>query len=282
MAKLDSPDQDPYISVFYGEEVRFDNTTKEWTYDNTQFWFPGFQYSFVALYPAQSHTARVLEYKAGSFSFTYTLPSDYKSTADLLISTHRRNYTGGTARPVRFSFNHILTNVNVLVSYIAPANGPSSISINSLTFSEIPTKAKYSIKPASLIGTATMTSDWVYNEDTLQGWSNFNMGTVTVKFNNPDIKTITSNSGATPLFSADNALLLLPTPYDPDFPPELELNYTTDTGETETVTAVIPRGWNPGTSLTMSLEIVNSTVHFGIDVEEWKDGSSSITIVPRK
>ncbi len=272
------------ITIHDATKVSYNSQTKQWGYDKTQYWFPGFQYSFVAVQPHPDNAKWLSSflYSKDRLKFTYTQPSDYKSAPDLLISAHRRDYAGGDADPVRFRFDHILTNVNVLVAYKGFSSGPSSITINELTFNNIPVKSTYSIMPAPLTGDSKMTSDWVNGEGSVDGWTVDRWGSTNIKFRSDAPRIVQANKDALQLFSNSDVLLLLPNPYDPDFPSELELNYTTNTGQTETVSAIIPRGWSPGSNLTLSMEINNGLVQFSVSVEPWKDGSSTNPTVPRK
>lgn len=275
-------DDTKFIPVHDATEVSFNNSAKEWTYDNTQYWFPGFEYSFVACYPAGNRAVTGISYAKNHLNFTYNQPSDYKSAPDLLISTHRRNYEGGRAEPVRFGFTHILTKINLQVTYNCAATGPANITIDNLTLRNIPTQSIYSIEPAQLTGDSKMTSDWVNDDDSQMGWKVKNRDTIIIKFTGVAPRIVESNRGPFQLFSDNDALLLLPRPDDSDDPAELELTYTTDAGDTETVSAIIPRGWDPGTSLTFSLRIDNGIVKFDINVADWQDGLPTNTTVPRK
>ncbi len=282
MTNLDPATESAFIPVMDATRVSYDSSSDQWGYDDTQYWFPGFQYSFVACHPADNQYVTEVEYASNKLEFTYTQPTDYKSASDLLIATHRRDYAGGTASPVSFSFSHILTNVNMLVSYKGSSSGPTSITIDDITFKNIPLEAKYSIEPAPVTGLSNMTSDWVHGEGSLQGWNITNKGNLTIKFPSDAPRTIQANTEGSLLFSSSDALLLLPNPDDPDLQVQLELNYTTNRGEKETVKALVPKGWNPGASVTLALRIANGLVQFSVSIEDWKDGSTTTTTVPRK
>lgn len=268
------------IVMFDGMHVTYSGN--QWVYANTQYWFPGFQYSFVALHPADTQWVSDILYANSNLKFTYSQPANYKDASDLLVSAHRRDYAGGDTDAVCFSFSHILTNVNVLVSYNAPSTGTTSITIDDLTFRNIPLKSTYAIEPAPLAAGSSMTSDWVNDEGSLKGWTVNSEGSLEITFAADEPRVVQANKGSFPLFSSDDPLLLLPNPYNPSLPAELEFNYTTNTGKTETVSAIIPKGWNPGTSLTLSLEIGEGMVQFSVTVDDWKDGTTTNTTVPRK
>ncbi len=267
--------------IHNGTVVRYDG--REWTYSDTQYWFPQHEHSFVAIQPADSRWASDFEYLNNNLNFTYTQPSDYKLASDLLIAVHRRDYEEGATDHVGFNFAHILTNINVLLTYkgdniVAPKN----LRINGLTFKNIPVESTYSITPAPLTEGSKMTSDWVNDEGSLKGWTVNKRGNLQIEFSDEDPKIVEINSGKLRLFSDSDALLLLPNPIDHDATSELEIKYTKSTGEEETVSAVIPTGWNPGSTINLSLDIVNGMVQFSVSVEPWKKGSENNSTVPRK
>ncbi len=262
--------------------VSYDPAENQWLYDNTQYWIPGYRYSFVAIHPANSTNLSDYLYENNKLSFSYNQPAQYKEASDLLVSAHRREYDGGDTDLVRFGFSHILTNVNVQMSYKGASSGPSSLSIEEMTFKNIPLKSTYSITPAPLTAGSKMTSDWVNDEGSQYGWTVKERGDLEIVFPEGERRIISANGGSFQLFTGNDALLLLPNPDDPDSRAELELTYTTDTGVRETISAVIPAGWNPGNNLNLKWDIGNSSVQFSISVEEWKNGDSTDTTVPRK
>ncbi len=274
-----SADND-YIKIFDGTKVEYNKSAGKWLYDGTGFWFPNFQHTFAAVYPEKNVCIRNKTFENNSLKLSYTQASNYASAEDLLVATHRRNYTGGKAEIVKFEFAHILSNVNIQVSYRGPSYGPSSITVTHLTFNEFPTSATFTIKPAPLTGGSQMTSDWVYEEDTYMGWSLNNTGTLYIPFKNK--KAVQTNGEAVQLFSSSDPLIVLPNPDESADPIELELSYTTNTGEEKTAYATLPINWNPGSSLNLSLEIINDNIQFSYDIEDWEVGANTNTTVPRK
>ncbi len=282
MTSLDPDKESSALTIHNATEVRYNPSGSEWVYDNTRLWFSGYQYSFIALHPAYNQSITGFEYKDNKLKFLYTQQSDYSTATDLMIATHRRNYSGERPDPVRFRFAHVLTNVNVKVAYNAFSDGPKSINIVRLVFSNVPVKSEYEILPARLSANNKMTSDWETDIDSQKGWTVKDKGTLSVNFSGTNTRKIEANKGAFWLFSDSDALLMLPNPDDPDDRAEIEIDYTTDTGETETYTAKIPRGWEPGTNMTLSLRIDNGVVQFSVFVEDWKTGTTTNTTVPRK
>ncbi len=282
MISIDRTPESQYISIHDATVVRWNTSDRKWSYDNLQYWFPGFQYSFVALYPAGLSYLSDIQYSNNQLKFTYNQPADYHDASDLLISTHRRDYPGGDATPVNFGFSHILTNMNVEVTYNGSSSGPSSITIDELTFRNIPTKSTYAIKPAPLTANSTMTSDWVNDDNSQKGWTLNERGSLNITFPEDAPRIVEANKGSFKLFSGNDALFLLPNILDPENQPELVMIYTTSTGEKETVSAIIPTGWDPASSITLGLKLDNGLVQFSVTVNDWLPKEPVNTTVPRK
>ncbi len=282
MKRLSSTSDNDFIKVHDATEVKYNAQSKKWSYDNTQYWFPDFQYSFVALHPLDATGITERAYQNNRLKLNYTQPKDYSSASDILVSAHRRNCEEGEKDAVSFNFAHILTNMQILISYKGPSSGPTSIKVDNLILKEVPVKSLYSIQPAPLTGDSKMTYDWVYSEDSQKGWTVESRGSVEISFPSAAPREIQANQGAFPLFTNGDALLLLPNPADPDSEAGLELNYTTNTGETESVYAPLPaKGWEPGTKITLSMVIGASAVQMSYTVEDWKEGTTTNTTVPR-
>ncbi len=280
MINIERTPESVFTNVHDATKVSYNQLSGLWSYNDIQYWFPGFQYSFVALHPAENQLLTGILYSRNNLKFTYNQPSDYKTAHDLLISTHRRNYEGGLTEPVRFNFSHILTNVNIVVSYRGLSSGPTSISIDDLIFKNIPLSSTYSIQPAPLVGTGKMTSDWVNDEGTQQGWSVVKRGDLKIQFSEEEQKVIKNYAAPVELFPSSDALFLLPKPDDSSYPTELVINFSTDTGKKDTLSAIIPGGWNPGSKLTLTLNINNGLVQVGVSIKEWEEGSNTVTPVP--
>ncbi len=276
------------IPVFNGETVTFHSSLGCWTYSGTQYWFPKHEYSFIALYPAELPDISDIDYSDSKLEFTYSYPAkNYSDAKDLMISTHRRKYNSEeTATPVRFTFAHILSNVNVSVAVKESAPDAAPIQINGLTFKNIPIRATYSVTPAQLDDESLSTDGRVNGDDTFGGWKVDEKGDVEISFSeaNGNFKEIPLDTKPHYLFSNDDALLLLPNPYEST---ELILSYTTFTesgavSSPKTATVTIPKEWKPGTSMSLALTIINQKIQFSFSVAEWKAADNPInSTVPR-
>ncbi len=280
----DSADNNP-VKIYDDTEVKYDASVKQWLCEDTRYWFPHFQYSFVALHPAKAACLSDYDYSVSDnqLSFTYKQPDDYKTTSDLLIATHRRNYNEGVTFPVSFTFKHILSNINIAVTYINPAPGTLPLKITGITFKNIPTGARYAVSPASLSPDGIMTYNFAYEPGTLDGWTIHDTGDVEINSSEEYIASIPNDDKRHEVFTENNPLFLLPNPKDDTV---MEVKYTVldDNGGSKeyTDTTVIPKGWMPGRKYLLSLQIKNERTQFSIDVIDWIETKPITTTVPRK
>ncbi len=273
---------DAPLCIFNNCEVKY--TDGYWKYAHAQYWFPNHEHSFVALHPANASCVSHIQYSNNQLNFTYTSPlDDYKKASDLLVAAHRRNYVEGQAKaaPVRFRFDHILSNVNIRVSYYNPNKGARPLSVNSIAFKNIPVAATYSIAPAKLAGNFS-TYDYANNLSLFEGLTITGKDNLNIEFNGADARNILPDGKPYDLFSGHDALLLLP---NPDASIEMAVSYTTYPGgiqhdESETLT--IPVSLLPGYSYTLLLSLRDDKLKFSFEVAEWEVGIIYNTTVPRK
>lgn len=255
----------------------------KWQYDGDRFWIPGYQHSFVAVHPANANCLSDIQYSNNQLKFTYTQPADYRKADDLLVAAHRRNYTGGKTSAVQFRFAHILSNINIQVSYTNPNADAVPLQVNSVVFKNIPFEATYGITPAKLSGSNTMTSDYLPEPDSFEGWTITGRDNLTIEFTeaDDDVRYVPAGGEPHKLLSNSNALLLLP---NPTAPTELVFSYTTfdtDGSHYNTDRLTIPQGWRPGLNYILSLTVTNGKVEFSIEVAPWEQGKTTNTTVPR-
>lgn len=283
-----TPDADSrHLPVYDGTEVRYDTWKRQWTYDEPRYWFPGFQYSMVALQPAASTSLSDIQYADNKLDFTYTQPADYTHADDLLVATHRRHYTGGKTEAVNLKFHHILSNLSVAVSYLdASASKDARLIVTGLAFKNVSIRGTYSVVPAQVSGGGVMTSDWTYGNGTADGWQITGKGDVELRFpaEGPGSHNNANDETPRPLFSATDALLLLP---NPEAGTEVVLTYVVDDGKgvigsPQTATATLPRGWEAGKNCSLALSIKGTKVNVRFEVAEWETGGSTDMTVPRK
>ncbi|MDE5724268.1 MAG: fimbrillin family protein, partial [Paramuribaculum sp.] len=64
-----------YHKVFDATEVAFSTENNAWGYADTQYWLPGFTYSFAALHPAGADGAKAT-FAKGAMTLDYTISTD--------------------------------------------------------------------------------------------------------------------------------------------------------------------------------------------------------------
>ncbi len=95
------------VTVFNGTEVYY-TKGNGWHYENTQYWFPGYSYSFAALHPASYIASKAVTYNGGALTVTGIKPG--VDGIDLLAATASRDCVAGqTMRPVTLNFSHQLS-----------------------------------------------------------------------------------------------------------------------------------------------------------------------------
>lgn len=271
------------LVIFYGSDVTYDGSG--WKYTDTQYWFPDHDHSFVAVHPARSESLSDFIYYENTLKFTYTYPlANYKEATDVLIATHRRNYTDDNPTPVHFTFSHILSHFNIQVAYTNPNVDAIPLTVNEITFKYIPVEASYSVTPAKVSENSDMTYDYVNDPQSYYGWTTKRVDNLTIKFptTGSDVRTVAPDGNPQQLFSATDALMLLPNP-NPST--DLVVSYTTydDNGaHPSTERLSIPQSWRPGLSYTLLISFTNGKVEFRFEVAEWKATDPINTTVPRK
>ena len=152
--------------IFPGTPVTFSTADNAWQYDTPQYWFPNHTHSFVALHPASAVTDA--QYLNNTLSFSYTLPAyseenptAYRSTPDILVATHRRNYTPGDTPTgaVAFNFAHVLSRINFTAE--VKTGELNTIVVDNFTIHNVHTSATYTITPAPILGSNSQADDYV-------------------------------------------------------------------------------------------------------------------------
>lgn len=250
-----------------------------WTAPVRQYWFNNHIHSFVAVHPASifAESSAATDYQNSRLSFTYTLPSDHKQTTDILSATHRRMYIDnrefdsngqipGTGADIVFlRFAHLLSQINLVPALVDNImDDDSYIEFRSLELSGYKTKATFDIFPATLL-TAAQTDDNEINVSSHAG-----EGSLKIDFPTP-VKIVNHQPGA-PLFSADEALIMLPQSFTADSGADIVLTYTINNDPTiKTVTLPLSnQQWASGKSYTYRFTIDRTGPHFGsTSITDW-------------
>lgn len=212
MVQTSTPTATP-TTVFDATPVTY--ADGKWSYANLQYWFPSHTYSFVALHPAADNNVSDINYQNSQLSFTYTYPDDYTQATDLLVANHRRRYSDnrtdngsgtitGTINPVEFNFRHLMARINFTGNVNAALT--SNVTFHSITISGLYGKSTYTVTPASVSQTATLTDD--YTEDWTSVTTEEPTTIVKKTFSGQSSEVAPGNN--IKMFPDDDPLLLLP------------------------------------------------------------------------
>ena len=209
--------------VFNTIEVEYDGNA--WNYEGTQYWFPLYEYSFVAVYPVHSvkNTGNP-KYEDSKLSIDCVLSTtvgenhDKEELTDMLVATHRRNYDPNIGNTVSFMFEHIMSLVNFAPEFFDNIAGLEDyIKIHKLEFSEINTKTRLDIMPAPLSSnnqTNDMMVDMIPQE----------YGKSTVVFKKPVM--VKNGEGNVDLFAREDAIVMIPQTFSVDADAQVAIYYT--------------------------------------------------------
>ena len=130
----DSPLTGTPVTVFSEEPVATADGTV-WSYVNTKYWEVA-DYAFAAIFPAEVDGASVAFDTSGNPVFKI---DNYNATAnyDLMTASQTASYSG-TASPVQFQFEHLLSRVS-----IAGRAENGNVTINSITLTGVSESGSY-------------------------------------------------------------------------------------------------------------------------------------------
>lgn len=259
-------------TIFDGETVSYDDSKHEWTYAATQYWYPRFEYSFVAIHPAGTGSPT---YSDASVTLaSYTLPDNYDDTPDIMAATHRRKYQVYTSSPapVSLRFFHILSRVNFQVKNDGAAD---MIRVTQIKLEGVNKTGSFTIAPASLLHGSDQSDDYVSN------WTDIsNPGTITA-----NISVEIGENDELPLFPVENILLVIPQPDNHGV--IMSITYIRyeegNDPETLTLTATAPiGGWEYGKVYTYSFGIreITKDIYLTVSVKNWQTPQPTGIIVP--
>ncbi|MDE6304584.1 MAG: fimbrillin family protein [Paramuribaculum sp.] len=266
--------------IFYNTEVEYDGSS--WSYGDTRYWLPKYEYSFVAIYPTSvlSGAADDLQYSNSTLSSTYTIPvSDGEKInthelVDIIAATHRRGHTDNSATPVNLKFFHIMSRINFLLSLTGTVD---KVRVTEIELEGVNKTGTFAVTPATLTA-GSRTDDYTLSWTDISGMSNLVA----------EIDTDVNNGDTQPLFPDDNAMFMIPQPENKEI--IMKITYIYDHGEEQlqqTMVAQTPiGGWEAGKmySYSLALDIVDEEVNmsFDVNVTDWKEGASNDVSVPRK
>lgn len=273
------------LTIFDGATVTFNNGN--WTYNDTQYWYPQHEHSFVAVYPESiKGTGSNVRYSDSHLSFTYSIPTtdgyltSNSDVKDILVATHRRFYekseSGSTeSNRITFSFKHILSLINIKPAFNNnKMTSDSYILFHDMKLSGVSKKALFDIHPASILA-GSQTDDM-----TIGVTGQEEVGDVTIVFNTP-VK-VKNDANNVSLFADNDELIMLPQIFTDDSESEITLSYTINE-DTEMNSVTLPLKnlkWESGKSYTYKFTIEMSGVIFDInEINPWNviQGDEEIT-----
>lgn len=262
--------------VLKASEVKYNAVSSGWICTTQRYWRPNAEHSFVAVHPYSAvHTVNA-NYLNNSLSFSYTLPTDFTDTPDLMVATHRRMYKfqkGTPVSAVRFNFFHIMSRINFLVKCEV-----EKIKITKIELESVNKTGTFTIIPAPLTSGSEQTDDYIHS------WSDIaNIGTLTA---NLDLEI--GKDEESPLFPDNNALFVIPQPENINV--ILNITYKKyDKGgnelEEKTLTSQTTIGcWQQGKIYTYSFTVTDDRkeINMSVRVKDWETGTENNIDVPRK
>lgn len=260
-------DQSP-LALMHNVAVTYNPETGVWEYSHPTFWIPESEHSFVAIHPASvvSMPDASLQYEGSQLSFTYTLPADYRQTADILAATHRRSYILGSTSSVFLKFAHMLSQIN-----ISPAlndnvlDSEAYMEFHKLELSGIKTKAAFKITPSS-IQTNDRTDD---REAEVTGHDA--EGTLTIEFDEP--KKVVNNREYHLLFDEKDAVIVAPQAFADDSNAKITLYYTlsNDPEMKKATLQLANQKWELGKSYNYRFTVDRTGAHFqSATITDWE------------
>ena len=255
------------------DEVVVSYSNGKWGYDDPQYWFPNFEYSFIALHPMGVSGVSDVQYSESQLSFKYTLPGNFASTNDLMVATHRRMIEPTYENtPIALKFSHILTRVDFVVKNDMAAD---FVRVKGIKLEGINSSGSFSILPASIISggrTDDYSSSWTDISDK-------------VDLNAEILVDIPENKTGS-LFPDNNALFMIPQPDNKAVMMEISYELWDDGKKFEeyTVRAQAPiGGWEQGKIYTYAITVVEISKEIyvtDVSVKDWQSQKTSEIPVP--
>ena len=270
-----------------GRQATYNSSEKKWNYGTTLYWFPNHIHSFVALHPIEAinktRTVTDVKYSEGGLSFNYTHPSDYKNASDLLVATHRRRYDqelGKTADPVSFTFEHILSVLDIRIMYneeLAYTNQNNRIEITEIVLDGINVSGSYDVRPDDLNETNARSGTDAHV--VRSGWSNLKSGSRTFSGNvykdwsaGHVNQYDTKSSVFKPVFENNDAITVLPKEAgDVTLTMKFRLYVNITHAADHTLSTVLKDvEWKAGQKITYNLQVsVGEILQGGCTFEDW-------------
>lgn len=270
--KMEFLRHDPTI-IFNKTGVRY--TAGRWRYDNTQYWFPKHEFSFIAIHPVGATGMSDPEYNGSQISFTHTVPNNFAHANDLMVATHRRLYEeqdlSSQTEPVTLRFWHIMSRINFMVTNAGAAD---RMRVTKIELEGINKTGTFTVAPAPLLPGSGQTDDCIFS------WTDIS-----------DPGTLTANIGVDipenevlPLFPDNNSLFAIPQPDNKEIKVRITYTLYDANAQPEELTLTAEAaigGWEAGKIYTYSTAIseITKEIYLTVGVKDWhKPVNNNITV----
>ena len=134
-----------FIMLLENEKVWRDNSSADWTYENTRYWVEDRVFHFFAVWPYSGENTSVTGVKSvagdGAYGYSVTFVTPEAADQELLTATRTKKTGEPFSETVDFDFQHELTNVNLKIwSNGAPDNVKDKIKVKSVTLDKVAQK----------------------------------------------------------------------------------------------------------------------------------------------
>lgn len=253
-----------------------------WRYEGIQYWYPGHEYSFVALNPV--HALDLDEnraYTGSGLSFSYRIPTSVSNKslannngADILVATHRRSYgLNDTPTAVSLKFKHVMSLINLAPAYYDNTKEDDDyIKIHKVELSGIKGKSLFEIMPAAR-GSNRQTDEMIIS---VTGQEDAN---ISIELDIPLM--LKNKSENISLFGNNDALIMLPQVFSANSEAQITLTYTIndDTSEKQVNIALNDLKWESGKSYFYKFTIERTGVELNTcEIKPWNDIEDNITV----
>ncbi len=264
-----------YEHILDAEEVtRPNNTSNEWTYENTQYWVNGLTYHFFAVYPVDLDT----EIYQDGYQLTYSTPVE--ANEDPLYAYYSEYIEPDQVDfdPVSFRFGHILSKVRLEIKQDMVKNQYDKFYVKSIQLSNVKKSGVLTTSPYNHTGS------WYFDNSKLSFLNNY------VEEVNKLGYELGADKTLKPWGEDGDGLHLIPQPIGLK-EMELVIEYVYVQGdkdgnlsapEDKTIRTSIPAGeWQPGITYTYNAVLYqdNLIVFKNIAVEEWGEPLTGGTII---
>ena len=249
----------------------------DWYYNDTQYWFPKHEHSFVAVSPSSAlESESTPQYYGSGLSFVYTMPtysgremqdaqikSDLK---DIVAATHRRLYNeDDKVGAISLRFGHLLSMVNFAPKFDDKTLNPDDyIQFHKLEISGLKKKANIAITPAPLLENP-QTDDRIIEFSGHDGNDKLTITFVKDK--------IVENGKQIDMFADTDALIMLPQLFEASSEATVRFTYSfKDESENlrQGTISLIGQEWKPGSSYTYHFTVDKIGLNLGTAaIQEW-------------